>query len=125
VNVSRSAFRRLLVALALLQALLPVLSYANMARQGLLTQEVCTAQGIKRFAQSAQGDWVEVESGASHSPQCNLCGACAQAPLAFTVPQWHGVTALVQWIETGVDVDVESRNWPYPPATGPPPSTER
>ena len=58
-------FRRLkllfaVLAVALLQTGTPVLAYAKMAKEGGLTQEVCTPSGVKRFVIEADGTAREV-----------------------------------------------------------------
>lgn len=117
-NIFRS-LRLLVVALivALLNAGTPVLAYAKMAREGGLTQEICSPSGARKIVVDADGSAREVAVDADHGDHCQLCASAGTTPVAILIEFHQGAVRLGQTC-------VESGNaLTTPPATGPPPKS--
>ena len=116
----RNSARCTLFALcvAVLQLLLPLTAYAQMAANGTLTQEICSSSPAKVFGgDGAAGDTVADHGAGGHS--CCMCSlqpflAPQPAPAPALVPQRAGVMRVGQTrLQYRAAVQV-------PPATGPP-----
>jgi len=68
---------RFALFVALLQAFLPVMSYASMAARQSLTQEVCSADGSKRSLVLVDGKLMPApeSGGRDHGDHCSLCAS--------------------------------------------------
>ena len=115
---------RLRVALlvALLQAFLPVASYAAMAGKSGLIQEICSADGTKRSFVLVDGEMVPVPKSShnDHSNHCALClgGHGALPGLVFDSTRFDAPTA--QLITIGASLYQPQAVAFAPPPRGPP-----
>ena len=120
-------FRRLrLLVVALIVALLnagtPVLAYATMARDGGLTQEICSPSGARKIVVDADGSAREVAVDAGHGDHCQLCASAGATPVATLIDFHH--SAIHQGAVRVGQTCVQSGNaLTTPPATGPPPNS--
>jgi hypothetical protein len=104
---------------ALLQAGLPVLAYAKMAKDNGLVQDICTPSGAKRVVVGQNGATHDASFEAGHDGHCQLCTGAGPAPLAALILMHEsarnpaGVRIGQTCFQTGATVK-------RPPATGPP-----
>ncbi len=115
----RVKFLLAVLAVAVLQAGTPVLAYAKMAKEGGLTQEVCTPTGIKRFVIDADGKAHEVEASAHHGEHCALCVAMGATPVSDLL-RLHQSARASGAILVGQTCFQSGNVVTTPPATGPP-----
>lgn len=114
-------FRFLAFALiiALIQAGVPVLAYAKMAKENGLTQEICSPQGMKKVVIDANGVAQEVAADASHNDHCQLCTSTGPTPIA-TLISIHESARSPALIRVGQTCYQSGSAVSTPPATGPP-----
>ena len=117
-------FRRLkfllaVLAVALLQAGMPVMAYAKMAQQGGLTQEVCTPSGIKKFVIAPDGSAREMQASADHGDHCALCASMGSTAVSDLI-QIHQSASSSGAIRIGQTCFQSGNAVTTPPATGPP-----
>lgn len=79
---------------ALINALVPTISYVLARSQGVQIVEVCTSFGIKKVALDAAGRPVEHQSPA-HGAHCQFCMAAQDAAAIPTLPTLPGHPVLV------------------------------
>ena len=115
----RLKFLFAVVAVAVLQAGTPVLAYAKMAKEGGLTQEVCTPSGIRNFVIEADGSAREVQASAEHVEHCALCAGAGPTPVPVLIQLHQGAVSsgVFRLGETCVQSGAAVTT---PPATGPP-----
>ena len=116
----RLKFLIAVLAVAVLQAGTPVLAYARMAKDGGLTQQVCTPSGIKKFVIEADGTAREVQASAEHSEHCALCAGAGPTPVPVLI-QLHQSAVSSGVIRVGETCVQSGATVTTPPATGPPP----
>lgn len=115
----RFKFFLAVLAVAVLQAGTPVLAYAKMAKEGGLTQEVCTPSGIKRFVIDADGKAHEAEASSQHGEHCALCVAMGSTPVS-DLQRFHQSARASGAIFVGQTGFQSGNAVTTPPATGPP-----
>lgn len=110
----------LALALALVQLVVPVSAYTQMAHAGVLLQDVCSVSGTRLASQNggdSQGDGQT--PAANHGQHCVLCG---------TSPAMLAAAAVGDFVEQMPEGVIRigglwyqpSAVAPTPPATGPP-----
>lgn len=107
------------LAVAVLQAGTPVLAYAKMAKEGGLTQEVCTPSGVKRFVIDADGNAREAGASAQHGEHCALCASIGATPVSDLI-RLHQSARSSGVIFVGQTCFESGNAVTTPPATGPP-----
>jgi hypothetical protein len=105
--------------IALIQAGVPVLAYAKMAKENGLTQEICSPQGMKKVVIDANGVAQEVAADASHDDHCQLCTSTGPTPIA-TLISLHESARSPALIRVGQTCYQSGSAVSTPPATGPP-----
>lgn len=115
----RLKFLLAVLAVAVLQAGTPVLAYAKMAKEGGLTQEVCTPAGVKKFVIDADGNAREAEASAQHAEDCTLCASLGATPVSDLI-QLHQSTRSAGTLRVGQTCFQPGSAVTTPPATGPP-----
>lgn len=115
----RLKFLVAVLAVAVLQAGTPVLAYAKMAKEGGLTQEVCTPSGVKKFVVDAAGNAREVQASGEHGDHCALCTSPGATPLS-SLMQFHQSARSTGAIRVGQTCFQSGNAVITPPATGPP-----
>ena len=118
-SLRRFKFLLAVLAVAVLQAGTPVLAYAKMAKEGGLTQEVCTPSGVKKFVVDAAGNAREVEASAQHGEHCALCTSLGTTPVSDLI-QLHQSARSSGAIRVGQTCLQSGNAVTTPPATGPP-----
>lgn len=118
-SLRRLKFHLAVLAVAVLQAGTPVLAYARMAKEGGLTQEVCTPSGVKKYVIDAAGNSREVEISAQHGETCALCTAVGATPVSSLI-QFHQSARSTGAIRVGQTCFLSGNAVTTPPATGPP-----
>lgn len=105
--------------IALIQAGVPVLAYAKMAKENGLTQEICSPQGMKKVVIDANGVAQEVAADAGHDDHCQLCTSTGPTPIA-TLISLHESARSPALIRVGQTCYQSGSAVSTPPATGPP-----
>ena len=118
-SLHRLKFLFAVLAVAVLQAGTPVLAYAKMAKEGGLTQEVCTPSGVKKFVVDAAGNAREVQASGEHGDHCALCTSPGATPLS-SLMQFHQSARSTGAIRIGATCFQSDSAVTTPPATGPP-----
>lgn len=109
--------------IALIQAGSPMVAYAKMAKDNGLTQEVCSAQGMKKVVMDAAGVAHEVTGDAAdHVDHCQLCPSGGPAPIAALI-SLHENARSPLLIPIGQTCHLSGSLLNTPPATGPPSGT--
>jgi hypothetical protein len=107
------------LAIAALQAWLPVGAYARMAGPDGLTVEICTPQGLKKLALDAEGSPVESPPGTGQSDHCPLCAA-SPAPTSAQAPSCFAAACSRTGFAGATHRPAQAPQAPTPPPTGPP-----
>ncbi|MFN0162498.1 MAG: hypothetical protein ACKVQQ_14805 [Burkholderiales bacterium] len=117
----RRPLRLVALTVALLQLGLPVAAYAKSAAKGALTQEICTATGVRQIILDDDGQAHEIRTSAQgdHSQHCSMCGAGPLLPLQ-TLIDWHVSQTQRGEIRLSSVCAPSPDSVAKPPATGPP-----
>ena len=115
----RMRFFALALMIAVMQAGLPVLAYAKMAKENGLTQEICSPSGVKKIIIGADGSVQEIASDSAHGEHCQLCATGGTTPVA-TLIQLHESARNPGAIRVGQTCYQAGAVITTPPATGPP-----
>ena len=115
----RLRFLFVALAVALLNAGMPVLGYAAMAGNGGLAQVVCTPTGMQTIVVDADGQAHAVDSLPGHGDHCALC-VMPLAPAATRSTPPAPDTSACSSLRTGQRLLPSGPSCVRPPATGPP-----
>jgi hypothetical protein len=115
----------LVLAVAALQALLPLAAHAKATREGALSQDICSALGVRQIG--AAGDAfgpmqapVPTRDAQGHDGHCPLCASASLLPVQALINQHihESPTGLNRLAATCMAPAGDAA--PAPPATGPP-----
>ncbi|MBE0547448.1 MAG: hypothetical protein IH627_07310 [Rubrivivax sp.] len=109
----------LALAVAVLNAGVPVLGYAAMAGHGGLAEVICTPAGMKTIVVDADGQASQVDALSPHGGHCALCAMPAALPAPRSTLSVSGMStcSVVGVAPTGLHPCFAATT---PPATGPP-----
>lgn len=117
----RLRFLLVALAVALLNAGMPVLGYAAMAGHGGLAQVVCTPAGMQTIVVDADGQAHAVDALPGHGDHCALCAMPAALASTRSTPPAPDTNARSN-LPSGQPLRPTGPSVVRPPATGPPAS---